>query len=211
MPMQKPVFILGDEARQLALDLDLPEIEIENISEEEARMRRETAWQALKALRSAKEPPAWLDDVFKLIEWGWTWRQAAYIAWCASPKIGRKPANQEDLATDYLGLSSDRAISTWRKRNPAIEDAIGLLQAAPLWESRADDFRALAEGAAKAGDDYKFFPHLKLKLEMRGDYVPKSELEALLKRKSASGAEVMSIEELERQAGYEENSNGGDE
>jgi hypothetical protein len=78
---------------------------------------------------------------------------------------------------------------------------IAFLQAAPLWESRADQFKALVQGANKAGDDYKYFNHLKLAMEMRGDYVPKSELEALLRGKAESGdmADVPR-EELERQA-----------
>jgi hypothetical protein len=204
MPIPKPVFVLNDETRQLALALDLPEIELENITDDEAKRRRDAAWHVFQSLRGQKESPGWLEDAFRLVEWGWTWRQAAYIAWAASPKLNRKPDTQEELAKNYLGLNSDRAISTWRKRNPAIEDTIGLLQSAPLWESRADDFQALVDGAAKAGFDYKFFPHLRLKLEMRGDYVPKSELEALLKRKPGSNLPAKSVDELQRIANYDE-------
>lgn len=210
MPIPKPDFALASEYRQKAFALDLPEIESENVSPEEARRRSETARQALEMRRSSADVQRtfpWLEDYFALLEGGWPWRQAAYIAWASSPKEGRRPETQDKLAREHLGLSSDRAIATWRSKNPAILDMIAFLQAAPLWEHRADQFRALAEGANKAGHDYKYFNHLKLAMEMRGDYVPKSELEALLRGKAESGdmADV-SREELERQARMD---NGG--
>jgi hypothetical protein len=186
MPIPKPDYVLQSEYRQLALQLDLPEVELDGVPAEEARRRSEAARQALEQLRGVKDYP-WMGDYFRLLEGHWPWRQAAYIAWASSPKDGRQPATQDELARQHLGLSSDRAISTWRSRNPAIQEVIAFLQAAPLFENRADQFRALNAGANKAGDDYKYFNHLKLAMEMRGDYVPKSELEALLKKKAESG------------------------
>jgi hypothetical protein len=211
MPIEKPVVSLDANARQMAFELDLPEVELEGVSPDEARARLEAARYALEALRGQNVSPAWLEDVFMLLDAGWPVRQATYIAWASSPKLNRKPETQDELACKYLGLNSDRAISTWRKKNPNIDIVIGIMQSAPLWESRADDFRALVEGAAKAGDDYKFFNHLKLKMEMRGDYVPKSELEALLKRKAGGGAESKSVDELVRLAGYDEDEIAGGE
>lgn len=200
MPISKPDYALPEKYRQMALGLDLPEVELDGVSLEEARRRSEVARSALESLRSKEEYP-WLEDYLKLLDGGWPWRQAAYIAWASSPKTTRTPKSQDELARLHLGLTSDRAISTWRKHNDAIDEMIAFLQAAPLWETRADDFAALTQGAAKAGSDYKFFNHLKLKLEMRGDYVPKSELEALLKAKAISGdLSDVSREELERQA-----------
>jgi hypothetical protein len=208
MPIPKPDFSLATEYRQRAFDLDLPEVESECVSVEEARRRSEAARQALEIRRGelGNKSFAWLEDYFSLLDGGWPWRQAAYIAWASSPKDGRMPETQDKLAREYLGLNSDRVIATWRSKNPAIVDMIAFLQAAPLWEHRADQFRALAEGANKAGTDYKFFNHLKLAMEMRGDYVPRSELEALLRGKSESGdlADV-SREELERQARMADN------
>lgn len=203
MPVEKPVLTLDANAQQLALELDLPEVELEGVSPEEARRRSEAAHHTLEALRGKDGAPAWLEDVFQLIDAGWPWRQAAFIAWASSPKLKREPKTQDELARKYLGLTSDRAISTWRKRNPAIDIVVGLLQSAPLWDSRADDFKALVEGAGKAGEDYKFFNHLKLAMEMRGDYVPKSELEAYLKRRASGGAEAKSEAELRQLAGGE--------
>lgn len=209
MPIDKPNLTLDVNLRQMALDLDLPDVELEGVSQEAARERVEAARHTLEALRGKEGSPPWLEDVFQLMDAGWPLRQAAFIAWASSPKLNREPKSQDELARKYLGLNSDRAISTWRKKNPNIDTVIGLLQSAPLWESRADDFKALELGASKAGEDYKFFPHLKLKLEMRGDYVPKSELEALLKGKAAGkGAETRSVEELERLASYEDGEDG---
>lgn len=189
------------------MELDDPALEVHEdvsvVSAEEARRRNLAARHALETLRGNTDAPRWLDDMWRLIDGGWPWRQAAFIAWASSPKISRQPKTQDELAKQFLGLGSDRVIAVWRKRNPEIDTVIGLLQSAPLWESRADDFRALAEGASRAGEDYKFFNHLKLAMEMRGDYVPKSELEALLKRKAGGTAETRSVEELRRLAEYD--------
>lgn len=186
MTVQKPDYDLPMEYMQLALDLDLPEVEAEGLSAEAARLRSETALATLRAMHGTDKAPAWLDTFFELLDGGWPWRQATYIAWASTPTEGRLPKTQDELARDYLGLNSDRAISTWRKKNPAILETIAVLQAAPLWEQRADHFRALNEGATKAGEDYKFFNHLKLAMEMRKDYVPAAQANIELTRKGAT-------------------------
>jgi hypothetical protein len=201
MPFQKPDYALDAKLSQMAFQLDFPEVELEAVPMDEARRRSEAARQALEIRDGTSTALPWLEHYFKLLESNWPWRQAAYIAWASSPKEGRTPKTQDELARMHLGLTSDRAIATWRARNPAILDMIAFLQAAPLWESRADQFKALIDGANKAGQDYKFFNHLKLAMEMRGDYVPKSELEALLRAKADSGdPSDLPREELERQA-----------
>lgn len=197
MPIIKPDYELSAEYRQLALDLELPEIELEGVTPEEARRRSETALQALKASHDQQESLPWLDTFFELLDGGWPWRQAAYIAWASTPKDGRVPATQDELARTHLGLTSDRPIATWRKRNPAILEMIAILQSAPLWEQRADHFKALNDGAKKAGDDYKFFNHLKLVMEMRRDYIPASQISAELKKKLSGDLSDLSDEELE--------------
>lgn len=113
------------------------------------------------------------------------------------------PKTQQELATKFLHLTSDRAISTWRKKNPAINTHIAMLQSSELWEYRADSFKSLVEGMRKSGDDYKFFNHLKLFLEMSGDYVPLTQLAAVLKRKadgSPTEADEETLQLLERGA-----------
>ena len=189
MPIQKPTsFKLSDEYNQLTLELDLPEVELENMPAEEARLKSEAGRSAFIALKGTGEQPEWFNRFEMLVDGGWAWRQACYIAWASTPKENREPETQEELAIKYLNLSSDRAISTWRKRNPAIETMIGMMQSIELWEHRADAFKNVVDGMKKAGSDYKFFNHLKLFMEMTGDYVPLNQIAAVLKRKAEGGA-----------------------
>lgn len=197
MPIQKPNFVLNEEYKQIALDLELPEIESEGVSVEEARLRSETARSALNLLKGQPEQPAWFERFEMLMDGGWPWRQAVYIAWASMPRDGRQPGTQEQLARNYLNLSSDRAISTWRKKNAAIDTMIALLQSSELWDYRADAFKNLIDGMKAAGGDYKYFNHLKLFLEMSGDYVPLTQLAAVLKRR-ADGSPVETDEETLR-------------
>ncbi len=193
MPLRKPSFDLGQDFAQLALALELPEVETEGVSLEEARLRAEAGRSALYVLKGTQQQPAWFERFEMLTAGGWPWRQACYIAWASMPREGRKPETQEELAKKFLNLGSDRAISTWRKKNPAIDSMVAILQSAELWEYRGDSFRNLVEGMQQSGSDYKFFNHLKLFLEMTGDYVPLSQLAAVIRRKSDGGPQ--SVEE----------------
>lgn len=197
MPVAKPNFTLSDEFTQLALGLELPEVELEGVSVEEARLRSEAGRSALLALKATESRPAWFSRFDMLTNSGWPWRQATYIAWASMPKEGRKPDTQEGLAKEFLNLTSDRAISTWRRKNPAIDSMVAILQSAELWEHRADAFKNLLDGMKNAGSDYKFFHHLKLYLEMTGDYVPLSQLAAVVKRKASGGVKDADEETLD--------------
>jgi len=167
-----------NEARQLTLGLDLPEVEIEGVTPEVARQRSEAARRVVES----GKPAPWLDEYFALRDKGWPWRQAAYIAWASTPSDKRDPKTQQELAKQ-LGLTSDRAISTWRVKNAAMQTAIEILSQDKLWPHRADAYDNLIEGMNKSGADYKFFNHLKLYMEMVGDYVPTSQYMAELKKK----------------------------
>lgn len=172
MPVDKPVY-------QLRLDLDLSEPEgrgSEPLSVEEIRLRSETARAALDGV----DVP-WKAEYLKLVEGGWDWRVAAYIAWAASPKNSRSPKTQDELAINHLGLTSDRAINTWRRNNQAIDEMVAMMQAAPLWEHRAEIYDALIRVATSP--EYKGHNDRKLALELLGDYVPAAKLEAVLKQK----------------------------
>lgn len=201
--LQKPRYELESEYQQLALDLDVETLESESqgISPEEARLRSETALRALLATKGTETTdgedgePVWFKSFEMLMNGKWPWRQAAYIAWASSPHP-RQPKTQDELAIRHLGLTSDRAISTWRRKNPAIDQMVAILQSAPLWEHRADAFANLVSGMRSAGSDYKFFNHLKLFLEMTGDYIPLTQLAAVLKRKSSGDESEMSEDEL---------------
>jgi len=152
------------------------------ISMAEAELISSSAREALdagSALGSGKEPPAWFQDYRELREDGWPWRVACYIAWCSSPRVGRWPTTQKSLSQDVLGLRSDRVIRAWREKNPAIEAAIGMLQAKALFEHRRDVLNALITSASTP--DHLNHQDRKLFLEMTGDYTPKQEIERRMK------------------------------
>ena len=74
-------------------------------------------------------PYPWLDVYWELRARGWDWRKAVYIAWLAMPEGHRQPKTQHELATEILGLASDRRLREWRRDNPALEEeAIQLLR-----------------------------------------------------------------------------------
>lgn len=175
---------------QMVLELDLPEVQLDSMPPDQARLRAESARHALMA-KTGDDVPVWINEYFMLRDKGWPFRQAAYIAWASMPSDKRMPKTQQELAT-MLGLSSDRAISTWRKKNHAILEAIALMQSAPLWEHRSDAFKNLIQGMNKSGADYKFFNHLKLFLEVTGD----SELIVNLKKKLGGDASELSDEQI---------------
>lgn len=167
---------------QLKFELDLDEVEEDasqrEISNMEARQICEAARQAFDKMRlEGREEvgKGWFDDYLKLIEQGWPWRVACYIAWASSPKINRWPKSIKGLAEEVLGLNSPRVIFAWREKYPAINTIVSLMQAAPLWDHRRDVIEALVTMASEK--DYKSFNDRKLFLELIGDYVPKSKIE----------------------------------
>jgi len=181
-------------------------------------MTSEAALAALSALR-VKEPnyidgidgkpvlmgereaaPRWMDLYKRLVDGGWKWRVAVYIAWAAQPKKYRWPETQEELATKCLGLTSDRAIATWRKKNPSIDETISVLQGAIIFDALPDAMNAMVEVASEA--DYKGHQDRKLLFEMAGVYTPSSKITAEMAKKlvnsSPDDLEDLSDEELRR-------------
>ncbi len=180
---------------QLPLELDLPEAEEEKGSPAEARLRSEAARRALEGMYGKIGSPRWLDDYFELCKGGWPWRIAAYIAWASTPKGVREPKTQDALAINHLGLTSDRAIGTWRKKNPAIDEMVRIMQAGPLFKHRAEIYTALAAVAVKP--EYKSHNDRKLALELMGDYMPAHKLLAALTGKGQAGVKTdAELEEL---------------
>jgi len=117
----------------------------------------------------------WMDEYYTLLKGGWPWRVAAYIAWASSKKIGRYPETQEALATEMLGLTSDRAISTWRRKNECIDEAIGIMQTRSMWDYRADAFEAMGIAASDPTKDGN--RDRKLLFQMTGDWQPSLRVE----------------------------------
>ena len=187
MSVKKPSY-------QLLLDLALEEPDEQSITKGDDSLRREAARQALEGMFGKIGSPRWLDEYFQLREGGWPWRVAAYIAWASSPRAGRRPKTQNQLAQDYLGLSSDRVIATWKKRNPTIIDMIGILQTAPLYKHRTEIYTALTAVAVKP--DPKSHRDRKLALELMGDYTPTKKIEANVSQKMSDLLSDLSDQEL---------------
>ncbi len=197
MTLNKPVF-------QLTLPLEGIEEAVQDdlrLSTDEVRARSEAALSALAAVR-VKDPetgtekaPRWMELYQNLHEGGWPWRVAVYIAWAAQPKKYRCPETQELLATQCLGLTSDRAISTWRKRNPAVDNTVGMLQGAIIYEALPDAYQAMITVATDP--DYKGHQDRKLMFEMAGVYTPRISAELRKRGLTVDDLAEMSDEELE--------------
>lgn len=186
---------------QLALNLDMDEGEAaaeQGISPEEARIRSEVARKAFEGsghelpereergptlpspngqeqAHLGREKSPWFEEYEYLRASGWPWRVAAFIAWSASPRKGREPKTQLELAQKVLGLNSDRIIYTWRKKNPAIDEVIGFIQSKPLFQHRRDLYEALV--ASATDPNYKSHQDRKLAFEMLGDHVPRTKVD----------------------------------
>lgn len=166
--IHKPVY-------QLELELNLPEVEEEGagVSAQEVALRQETARSLFEA---SNQKPDWYHNYEELIRGKWPFRVAMYIAWAASPRKGREPDTLHGLAS-LMGLKSPRAIHTWRANNPVIDQQVSLMQAAPLFQHRADLFQAALDVALN--NDYKGHNDRKMLFEMLGDYVRRSEVKGL--------------------------------
>ena len=77
-----------------------------------------------------------------------------------------------------------------------IDEAVALLQAAPLFEYRGEIYKALVENAIQV--DYKTHNDRKLALEMMGDYIPASKVTAEMMRSlKGNSLDDLSDEELD--------------
>jgi len=185
------------------LPMELVGIE-EAIPQNEEKLSSEAALAALSALRVKEQNfihgedgkkiamgereiiPRWMDLFKRLMEGGWKWRVAVYIAWASQPKKYRWPDTQEELATKCLALNSDRAIATWRKKNPAIDEMISMLQGSIIFDALPDALNAMVEVATEA--DYKGHADRKLMFEMGGIYTPSSKITAEIAKKLSKGS-----------------------
>jgi hypothetical protein len=183
--LEKPVY-------QLPLGFDL--VGIDEAVQQDERLSSEAALAVLSALRmKAKDDngkdievsPRWMDLYKRLIEGGWKWRVAVYIAWASQPKKYRWPETQEELATKCLGLTSDRAIATWRKKNDTIDETISMLQGSIIFDALPDALNAMVEVATES--DYKGHADRKLMFEMGGIYTPSSKITAEIAKKLSKG------------------------
>jgi hypothetical protein len=189
--------------------MSLPEIEFEEeendsgwVSPEEATRRSKIAFHALNLRFASTNAETgdinleqWMGEYQMLIDAGWSWRVAAFIAWSTVPKNLRWPKTQEGLAVEVLGLTSPRQITVWREKNPQIDDTIAMLKSAPLEAHRQEVFRALIQSAKRA--DYKHHQDRKLFFEMTGDHIPRSKLE-IRREINPEDLSTLSDEQLEK-------------
>lgn len=126
-------------------------------------------------LTNDEEIPSWADGYQNLINAGVRPRIAAFVAWATMPKKFRWPETQEKLATEILGLTSDRAIATWRRRFPEIDMMISELQAESMLEYRPGAFHALGTMASETS--YRTASDRRLFFEMTKDYTPRQKVE----------------------------------
>lgn len=124
-----------------------------------------------KKIEETDEIPSWAEMYQQLLNANIRPRVAAFIAWATMPKKYRYPETQDKLATEVLGLTSDRAIATWRKKYPEIDMMISALQAEALLEYRPGAFHAL--GMVAADPSYRANPDRRLLFEMTKDYTPR--------------------------------------
>lgn len=121
-----------------------------------------------------QELPSWAEAYQNLLNAGVRPRLAAYVAWATMPKKYRYPETQDKLAVEFLGLSSDRVISTWRRKFPEIDAMITELQAQAMLEFRPGAFHAL--GMVASDPSYRANPDRRLFFEMTNDYTPRQKI-----------------------------------
>jgi hypothetical protein len=143
--------------------------EVDALSEAQLRSRR-----ARRVFEAQHDAGPWMDDYWDLLEEGWSWRQAVFMLWAAQPADQRRPRYQHELATEVLGLTSDRVVSQWKAENPAMQTRIKALTASALAKARSEIYAALIESASDPNP--RSHSDRKLALEMLGDYVKRQEV-----------------------------------
>ena len=97
-----------------------------------------------------------------------TARQRKFIEWLAIPNYERFPQTHEELA-DELGITS-RTLRRW-KQKPELQEAVRQRVRELLGDDLPDIYGALR---AKAKEGH--FQHIKLAMEMTGEYVERQEI-----------------------------------
>lgn len=93
----------------------------EGISYEEAQqLSRDALDEFEQALDDRPECAPLREPFLEMLEQGWGWRKALYIAWAQLPLAVRWPKTQDELAV-IMGLRSARTIRKWREKNPGID------------------------------------------------------------------------------------------
>jgi len=166
-----PVLLRGADAEAFVVDGEevappLPGMEAALDPRTEAQLRSQRAREVFEAQHEAGP---WMDDYWDLLEEGYTWRQAVYMLWEAQPPDRRRPRYQNELATQVLGLTTDRVVSQWKAENPAMAARIARLTVSALAKARSRIIAALIESASDPNP--RSHSDRKMALQMTGDYV----------------------------------------
>lgn len=97
----------------------------------------------------------------------WTPKQSKLIEWLATPKQDRKPETIELLA-ERLDVNA-ATLHRWKKQD-GFQDAVNALTRSEVSARLPEVYGALLREAEKGS-----FQHIKLVLELSGDYVEKNE------------------------------------
>ncbi|MCL4867766.1 MAG: hypothetical protein KJ063_02260 [Anaerolineae bacterium] len=138
----------------------------------------------------------WVGDYLALLDEGWYWRDAVFIAWKGTPKRYREPGDQDGLA-DVMGISG-RTLKGRLAKNPAIRVRAARQVTGRAMERVDEVMDALIDSATSA--NYKSHPDRKLFLEITGVYTPKQGIE-LGAAPDVEDLSQLSREELARLAG----------
>lgn len=149
-----------------------------SLSVEDARAKELSFRQLLiknGKMTEKEDVPSWADIYQRLTEAHIRPRLALYIAWATMPARYRYPETLEKFATEVLGLSSPRAIFTWRKKFPEIDVMVSELQGEAMLEYRPGVFHAL--GQVASDPSYRANPDRRLFLEITKDYTPRQKID----------------------------------
>lgn len=142
--------------------LDVPEKELVDSSHAEEK-------RLFEVMLEGSDYP-WVGDYLALLQEGWYWRDACYIAWKGTPKAFRNPETLDDLAK-LIGFTSRRSITSRLATNPAIRVRAAKQVAATAFDAVDEVWQALIDSASDR--NYKSHPDRKLFMEMTGQYTPK--------------------------------------
>jgi hypothetical protein len=94
----------------------------------------------------------------------WTVDQLKYIEWLATPRMIRTPPTLDMLA-EAVGVTT---VTLWRwSKLPGFDDEVKALIRASIGKKLPDLYGALIREAEQGS-----FPHLRMALEMAGEYTP---------------------------------------
>lgn len=148
--------------------IDLEPIENDGIPYHEVRVKSEEALKALEKDLELNSSKSQMRSVFYLLmSKGYSWRQAAWVAWESLPPTVREPKTLKAFAIEKLGLMGPRVIYDWKKNYPQLMEAAAKIRMNQFLVARDEVIAAVIEVAKQP--DYKSFNHQKMVLQETGD------------------------------------------